>query len=117
MGYYTRAELEKAILNMEFDDEYTSFYDEIKVSRWDKDKEKSIEIPGIGDAQFVDSTGGYEDEGSYMDVVFKINSDGRDRFFRKTGTYDSWDSSEWDGAFEEVKEKTSTKIIWVNIKD
>ena len=96
---------------MEFNDEWTTFYDKIRVSRWDKEQEKKVKIPGIGVAKFVERNGGYEDEGSYMDVIFKVN----DRFFRKVGTYDSWDSDEWDGALEEVVQKEVLKTVWERV--
>jgi len=35
------------------------------------------------------------------------------RYFLKTGLYDSWDSSEWDGPILEVEPKTIEVIQWV----
>jgi hypothetical protein len=68
-----------------------------------------FEIPGLGKVTVVDRVGGYEDAGSYMHLVFKvIDFSGKESYYRKSGTYDSWDASVWDGPFVEVTATTKT---------
>jgi hypothetical protein len=113
---FSRLDVEKACLQWEDPNEEEEFFDMIKQEYVREElKKESFQLEGIGDAVFVESTGGHEDDGSYMDVVFKIKDGERDRFFRKIGTYDSWDSPEWDGAFEEVREAKVSKIVWENV--
>jgi hypothetical protein len=90
---YTIGQVESAIDAFdEGDSDY--FYEEIQWTR------EPIFLPELGEeAVKVDSTGGSEGEGDYMDVVFKIG----DQLFRKTGFYNSWDSNDWDGSLEEVE--------------
>jgi hypothetical protein len=68
-----------------------------------------FDIPGVGSVSVVDQVGGYEDAGSYMHLIFKVtDTSGKESYYRKSGTYDSWDGSEWDGPFVEVTPITKT---------
>jgi hypothetical protein len=62
------------------------------------------EIPGFGTLELVESDGGHEGDGEYMDVVFKVG----ERYFRQDGSYDSWNGGEWDGEVEEVEPRQIT---------
>jgi hypothetical protein len=53
--------------------------------------------------EMVDSDGGSEGDGEYMDKVFKVQVGAEEFFFRITGTYNSWDSSMWNESFEIVQ--------------
>jgi len=70
----------------------------------------------------VDGEGGHEGDGEYMDAVFQIAStrDGvadiaNALFFRVTGTYNSWDSSEWDDVAEIVEQREVLVKQWFTI--
>lgn len=56
---------------------------------------------------WVYSEEGGEGQGDYAEIIYTV--DGR-RFFRKQGSYYSYDGFDWDGPFREVfpKEKTIT---------
>ena len=71
---------------------------------------KTFDIPGLGTVVLVEHLGGHEDDGSYTHLIFRISDgDGEtDSYYRKTGSYDSWDGTDWDGPFEEVISKTRT---------
>ena len=108
MSYFSRADVELACLQWKDEDGF-DFFDGIK-------EKKQIELDGIGIAYYVEDhrpKGDYDEDhdGEYIDVVFKIG----DRHFRKSGTYNSWDSDEWDGPFEEVKAAEVQRTEWVNI--
>lgn len=68
------------------------------------------DIPGVGHVQVMDRVGGYEDGGTYVHIILKVTDDsGKETFYRKTGSYDSWDGTHWeDGVFQEVAPKTMT---------
>lgn len=107
-----RETLELACLNYsDENEEYGSFFDAIK-------ELKTIELEGIGEVQFLEETwpeGGYDDDrdGEHIDVVFKVG----EQYFRKAGHYNSWDSHNWDGAFEEVQPAKVQRTIWKNINE
>lgn len=48
-----------------------------------------------------------------MRCVMKVGYGEDLRYFLKTGLYDSWDSSEWDGPIMEVQPETIEVIKWV----
>lgn len=48
-----------------------------------------------------------------MRCVMEVGYGDDKRYFLKTGLYDSWDSSEWDGPILEVEPKTMEVIKWV----
>lgn len=70
----------------------------------------SITVPGLGEVSVVERVGGGEGEGDHMHIVFRVADSHVEHFFKKSGYYSSWDSSDWDGAFVEVhpREKTIT---------
>ena len=76
---------------------------------WD---EEVYEIPGLGTVKHVDSHGGHEGAGEEMWVVFSVTDGDVSRIFRKDGYYASWDGSDWDGDFREVKPKLKTITVW-----
>ena len=62
----------------------------------------------------VDSNGGYEDGGSYMDKTYMIHSD-FDKgnvlgYITVVGTYNSWDASEWEDTPHVVNPVEVTKV-------
>jgi len=52
-----------------------------------------------GKAKVVERSTDYADGQEERTMVVKIG----DRFVKKVGYYDSWDSSDWDGSITEVK--------------
>lgn len=62
----------------------------------------------------VDSTGGCEGDGEYMDYTFQIKnvSDSSDvlGYVQLTGTYNSWDASEWEDTPYVVNPVEVTKV-------
>jgi hypothetical protein len=68
-----------------------------------------FDVPGVGKVTVVEQVGGYEDAGSYMHLIFQVTDpSGKVSYYRKSGTYDSWDASVWDGPFVEVTATTKT---------
>lgn len=65
-------------------------------------------------ANQVDSTGGSEGDGEYMDMTFQIRnpSDSSDVFgyVKLCGTYNSWDASEWEDTPYVVNPVEVTKV-------
>lgn len=66
-----------------------------------------LETP-FGKLWEVNHEGG-EGQGEYAEVIFTV--DGR-RFFRKTGSYYSYDGYWWDGPFREVFPKQKTITVY-----
>lgn len=88
MGRFTAQQVYQAIQSDGYE---TDFFNEVGSSGWN--------VPGLGNVIGVDREGGYEGGGEYMSVVFKVG----DQLFRMTGSYNSWNASEWDGDLEEVE--------------
>ena len=65
-----------------------------------------------------DFFGGEEGGDHAMYIILSTGStySNTDRYFEKTGEYNSWDSSYWDGGFTEVVQEKIEKTIWVNKK-
>ncbi|AXH49314.1 hypothetical protein HWB76_gp087 [Streptomyces phage Blueeyedbeauty] len=61
-----------------------------------------------GTVERVDVGTDYDDGREERTMVVKIG----DRYFQKTGYYDSWDSTYWDGSFVEVKPVEKTVISY-----
>jgi hypothetical protein len=60
--------------------------------------------------------GGEEGGDHRMYMVIQTGWGTDTRYFMKTGEYNSWDSSEWDGEFYEVVAQEVKKTEWVNKK-
>lgn len=61
-------------------------------------------VPHLGTVKVMDTYRGGEGGGEDIELVFEITfEDGTVRWFRKTGYYQSYDGSNWDGAFKEVR--------------
>lgn len=75
-----------------------SFYEKL----WDGSE---LNTP-FGAVKKIDSSNGYRDGQEERIMVLQIG----DRFFKKFGSYDSWDSANWEGRLIEVRpiEKTVT---------
>ena len=78
---------------------------------WYGDGNKVIELEEIGTLEFVETTPEDPGDGKWMGSIWKLN----DQYFCQDGYYSSWDSSEFDGAFREVKQKEVKVIRWVDI--
>lgn len=70
------------------------------------------EIPGLGSLALVDEYGG-EGKGDEYWVVFSITSDDVTRYFKKSGSYQSYAGAEWDGDLELVTPKETVVTVWV----
>lgn len=106
---FSRSDVELACLQWAKDNDDEDFFNEISYK-------KVINLPEIGEASFVDQqrpdTSWDDDhDGEYIDVVFQVGG----RYFRKSGTYSSWDADEWDGPFEEVIKAEVRRSEWVNV--
>lgn len=65
----------------------------------------------------VDSTGGCDGDGEYMDVVFKVAStrEGAENdmlYFRVSGSHNSWADPEWFNDFDIVEPREVTVTQW-----
>jgi hypothetical protein len=73
-------------------------------------------VSGLGSVTVVDVFGGREGSGEYLHLVFKvIDSAGVATFYKKEGSYASFNGREWDGPFEQVTpvEKVYTDYVTV----
>lgn len=59
-----------------------------------------------------DSYVGEEDGQKETYVILSVVQGGHKRYFRKTGRYDSWDGTEWDGDFTEVVPQEVKVMTW-----
>lgn len=67
-----------------------------------------------GEFVCVDETGGNEGEGEYTHKVFQLN----DRFIKITGTYTSWDGTDWEyGTVLEVFPREVTVVRYFKEKE
>jgi len=94
----------------EFDDEqrvsqeyWEGTYEELKNYGWSSSGKNAIEVPGLGELEYVDEYGG-EGKGDDYWVVFKIG----EQYFRVDGWYASYDGGELDGEPYEVSPKEQT---------
>ncbi|AUE23528.1 hypothetical protein SEA_TONIANN_18 [Gordonia phage Toniann] len=70
------------------------------------------EIPGVGIATLVEDFGG-EGQGDKLWFVFKItDANGGERYFRKSGWYQSYSGGEYDGPTVEVEPAEKTITVW-----
>lgn len=104
MDKFTASQVEAAI-DAQFGYE-SEFYEEI-------DEEGTFLTQLDAHAYKVAGEGGYEGDGDYMDVVFRVS----DQLFRKQGFHNSWDSNDWDGNLEEVESYEETVVKYRAKKD
>jgi hypothetical protein len=52
---------------------------------------RSVELPNVGTAVYVDGEGGYEGGPESINIVFRLG----DNLYRMTGSYDSYDADRW----------------------
>jgi hypothetical protein len=71
-------------------------------------EEVSLDIDGIGRVEMVIRWGGQGDGAATGDVV-KVTNDEGERFFERTGTYSSWDSTYY-GDWHEVEPYEKTVV-------
>lgn len=57
--------------------------------------------------------GGEEGGDHAMFIILSVSWGEDERFFKKNGEYDSWDSSEWDGPLYEAVATEVTRTEWV----
>lgn len=69
-------------------------------------------LDGVVEAMPVDIRAGQELREA---VVRWTAPDGHERFFRKTGSFTSWDGYRWDGPFEEVFPKEVVVTQWTTV--
>jgi hypothetical protein len=79
-----------------------SFYEQL----WTGDADK-LKTP-FGDASKIQEETDYADGQEERTMILKIG----DRFVKKVGYYDSWESSNWDGAITEVKPVEQTVVVY-----
>jgi hypothetical protein len=61
-----------------------------------------------GSVKRVDSSTDYEDGQEERVMILQVG----DRFVKKVGYYDSWESSNWDGSITEVKPVQKTVTVY-----
>jgi hypothetical protein len=79
---------------------------------WELHEEGDHKIEGLGTVRTIASIGGGEGCGEYMALVIRV----RTRTFRKEGFYASWDGSNWDGPFREVRPVLVERTEWQEIQ-
>lgn len=75
-------------------------------SLWDGEVSQ-LETPH-GLVKRLDSSTDYEDGLEQRIMILQIG----DRFFKKVGYYNSWDSSNWDGSLTEVRPREKTVTVY-----
>lgn len=89
--------------------------------KYESDEVAGHEVPGVGKVRLIDSVGGGEGSGEEMYLIFSVQPEGTKyasavRFFRKDGYYASFDGSNWDGGFFEVKPTKHTVTIYQEVR-
>jgi hypothetical protein len=79
-----------------------SFYS----SLWDG--EASVLKTPYGDVRSIHTSTDYEDGLEQRIMIIQVG----DRYFRKIGYYNSWDSSNWDGELVEVRPREKTVTVY-----
>lgn len=77
--------------------EYAKDHDYLELHGWSK--ERPVEIPELG--SFFPAANWNHGDGHEMSEVVRHVQSGK--FFMRTGTYSSWDSSDWDTDWLEAK--------------
>lgn len=77
-------------------------------SWWELHDGDAVRIDGLGPVKHVAKHGGNEGSGEEMWFVIRIGS----RLFKKSGYHASWDGSNWDGPFEEVRERERMQTVY-----
>ncbi|MFF0498479.1 hypothetical protein ACFYU5_18885 [Nocardia aobensis] len=83
--------------------------------------DSGVMIPGIGNVRVVDSVGGGEGSGEEMYLIFSVQPEGEKyawnvKYYRKDGYYASFDGSNWDGGFFEVKKVQRTVTLFEEVR-
>lgn len=60
-----------------------------------------------------DYFGGEEGGDHAMYIIYKVGYGENARYFEKTGEYNSWDDSSWDGPITEVVSQKVERVEWV----
>lgn len=100
---FTIPELEEFI-NTEYDTDF--WYEMYRPWR----NEPEYDTPW-GVATYQDSGSEYDEGCQARWLVFKV----AERYFRKTGHYDSWAGGEWDGELEEVRPREKMITVYDSI--
>lgn len=103
---YTICDLDKVI--EDYNGEWGGSWDDFKE---DVECNSSVDIPGIGQARYVD---GHRDGGEdgYYFVFAVIDSEGNGRLFKRCGWYVSHSGGELDGPTYEVKPRQKTITVY-----
>lgn len=79
---------------------------------WDE-KAEPVQVEHLGEVRMRETYTGAEDGGSNAELIFEVNTvDGDTRYFHKTGYYSSYNGTEWDGDFREVKPVQKTITVF-----
>jgi len=85
------------------------FYNDLWYDLWAPYKEIPTQSTPYGTIEYVThSDDGYDDGRIDRSVVFRIG----DRYFRKSGYYDSWEGGDWDGELEEVRPREKMITVY-----
>lgn len=79
---------------------------------WYGDETKKVELEGLGTLEFVTMTPDDPGDGKFFGSVWKLG----DQYFCQGGYYSSWDSSEFDGSFNEVRPAEQKVTVWENVQ-
>ncbi|MFE2997978.1 hypothetical protein ACFXG4_23530 [Nocardia sp. NPDC059246] len=110
----TAKEIEAKIEAFEQDGHEFSWYD----WKWETGFD-AVDVPDLGKVWVVDTFGGGEGSGEEMYIIFRVLETGerpyRARYFQKDGYYASFDGSNWDGAFFEVRPTQINATIYEKV--
>lgn len=118
---FTTRQLEAALQQLRtIDDEYPDYPVSNQLNSYDMWSPDSypIQFKNVGEEKNVrvrchEHFGGEEGGDHRMYIILAVGYGSDTRYFQKTGEYNSWESSEWDGYFTEVESKQVTVTEWV----
>lgn len=94
-----------------------SWFDAEDQSWWELrdcfDRHEAITLPDLPDPLYVVDSYGGSGMGEQMWVILEYAG----RFFRKSGFFASWDGSNWDGPFQEVRSERKMVTVYQEVGD
>jgi hypothetical protein len=73
--------------------------------------EATVVETGYGVVERVDTGTDYNDGREERTMIIKVDN----RYFKKVGYYDSWESSSWDGTLTEVRPREKTVTVYETV--
>lgn len=110
----TAEELEKALSKTEYS------WHELS---WDTNEDFALEVPPTTPSTvkvnvYESKTAGEGDWSADIYIVLQVeDEDGNYKYFRKTGHYQSYEGSTWDGTLTEVHPATKSVTVWTETNE